>query len=172
MKLSTFQCSQAVPQCLYLTVRLHIHLTAQNERLEVDVGFGGDGSSFPRLADHCQPLVETALVVELPQVGLAVHFNAVLGVRVAPHQALHVAHIKLFQLQRKALRSREASKSKLLLVNALFFGLSAPYLQVLPHDPGHMTGPLLQRDGNDMSAGQAATHNQDSLAHLTHSTLA
>lgn len=100
-KLSSLQCSQAIPQWLYLTVRLHIHLSAQDERLEVDVGLGGDGSSFPRLADHCQPLVEAALVVELPQVGLAVHFNAVLGVRVTAHQALHVAHVKLFQLRRK-----------------------------------------------------------------------
>lgn len=49
---------------------------------------------------------------------------------------------------------------------------SPPYLQVLPHDPGHMTGPLLQGDGDDVSAGQAAAHNQDSLAHLTHRALA
>lgn len=91
-----------MPQWLYLTVGLHIHLSAQDERLEVDVGLGGDGSSFPRLADHCQPLVKAALVVELPQVGLAVHFNAVLGVRVTAHQALHVTHVKLFQLRRKA----------------------------------------------------------------------
>lgn len=94
---------------MHLTVRLHVHLTALDERLEVDVGFRGDGSSLPRLADHCQPLVEAALVVELPQVGLAVHFNAVLGVRVAAHQALHVAHVELFQLQKKARRLRKSS---------------------------------------------------------------
>lgn len=120
MPLSSFQCSQAAPQCFYLTVRLHIHLAAQNERLQVDVGFGGDGSSFPRLADHCQPLVEAALVVELPQVGLAVHLDAVLGVRVAAHQALHVAHVKLLQLQRKSTQVQAAARQSTRLCRQLY----------------------------------------------------
>lgn len=71
----------------------------------MDVGLWGDGPSFPRLANHSQPLVETPLVVELPQVGLAVHLDAVLHVGVTPHQALHVAHIKLLQLREETMKT-------------------------------------------------------------------
>lgn len=81
---------------MYLTVSLDIHLSAQDEWLQVDVGLWGDGPSFPRLADHSQPFVETPLVIELSQVRLAVHLDAVLHVGVTTHQALHIAHVKLF----------------------------------------------------------------------------
>lgn len=88
----------------YLTVSLDVHLSAQDERLQVDVGLWGDGPSFPRLADHSQPFVETPLVIELSQVRLAVHLDAVLHVGVPTHQALHVTHVKLFQLLRSQWR--------------------------------------------------------------------
>lgn len=80
----------------YLTVRLDVHLSLQYERLEVGVGLRGDRSTFPRLTNHSQSFVEAPLVVELPQVGLAVHFDAMLHVRVTTHQTLHVTHVKLF----------------------------------------------------------------------------
>lgn len=81
---------------MHLTVCLHIHLSALDERLQVDVGLRGYGPSFPCLTNHGQPFVETPLIVELSQVGLTVHLDAMLYVRVTTHQALHVTHVKLF----------------------------------------------------------------------------
>lgn len=81
---------------MYLTVCLYIQLSALDERLQVDVGLGGDGPSFSCLANHSQSFVEAPFIVELSQISLAVHLDAMFHVGVTTHQALHVAHIKLF----------------------------------------------------------------------------
>lgn len=85
-------------KCMYLTVGFDVHLSIQDEWLQVDVGLWGDGPSFPCLANHCQAFVETPFIVELSQVGLAIHLDAMLHVGVTSHQTLHITHVKLFQL--------------------------------------------------------------------------
>ena len=42
--------------------------------------------------------MDAALVVELAQVGQAVHLDAMLHMGVPAHQAFHVTHVKLLQL--------------------------------------------------------------------------
>ena len=97
--MNTWYCYQlSSPGTDYLAVWFHVHLATLNERLEVSVRLGGDGPALPGLSDHGKPPVMAPLVVELPQVGLAVHLDAVLHVRVTPHQALHIPHVKLLQL--------------------------------------------------------------------------
>lgn len=86
---------------LYLAECLQLHLSALYKWLQVDVCLWGDGAPFSCLPDHSQTFVKAAFVVELPQVGLAIHLDAVLHVGVTAHQALHVANIKLFQLRKK-----------------------------------------------------------------------
>lgn len=62
----------------------------------MDVSLWRDGASLPRLVNHSKPFVEASFIVELSQIGLAIHLNAMLHMRVTTNQCLHVPQIKLF----------------------------------------------------------------------------
>jgi len=91
--------SESAPVDSYLAVGEEVHLASLDEGLQLDVRLGADRAALPRLADHGEPPQQALLAVELSQVGPSVQLDAVLHVGVAAHQTLHVAHVKLLQLE-------------------------------------------------------------------------
>lgn len=99
--------SESAPVDSYLAVGEEVHLASLDEGLQLDVRLRADRAALPRLADHGEPPQQALLAVELSQVGPSVQLDAVLHVGVAAHQTLHVAHVKLLQLENPGGRTQE-----------------------------------------------------------------